>query len=166
MHGKTISTIFSEWSKRIRDFPTSRYWDVPDLCGDILDSYDKLTAAEDEVDSGAIGGNFLPPAGLLRANIRGQEGDFYTVVKSFFAAPFGTPNAEIAILNMVRFTNIRTHQMRNATMDRSGTRDAKAAPHNSAAKFTQCAADDIVRCCLKYAAQSYNLGMSVKINGK
>ena len=74
--------------------------------------------------------------------INEQDGDFYTAVKSFFAAPFGTPDAEIAILHMVRFINIRTRQMRNAPMDRSEARDAK------------------------YVAQSYNLGMPVKFNGK
>lgn len=53
------------------DHPTSRYCDASNLCGDIPDLYDKLAAAEHEIDSGAIGEDFLPLAELLRANIHG-----------------------------------------------------------------------------------------------
>ena len=55
----------------MRDHPTSRYCDASNLCGDIPDLYDKLAAAEHEIDSGAIGEDFLPLAELLRANIPG-----------------------------------------------------------------------------------------------
>lgn len=55
----------------MRDHPTSRYCDASNLCGDIPDLYDKLAAAEHEIDSGAIGEGFLPLAELLRANIHG-----------------------------------------------------------------------------------------------
>lgn len=55
----------------MRDLPTFQYCDAPDLCGDIPDLYDKLAAAEHEIDSGAIGEDFLPLAELLRANIHG-----------------------------------------------------------------------------------------------
>ena len=55
----------------MRDHPTSRYCDASDLCGDIPDLYDKLAAAEHEINSGAIGEDFLPLAELLSANIHG-----------------------------------------------------------------------------------------------
>lgn len=55
----------------MRDHPTSRYCDASNLCGDIPDLYDKLAAAEHEIDSGAIGEDFLPLVELLRANIHG-----------------------------------------------------------------------------------------------
>lgn len=55
----------------MRDHPTSRYCDASDLCGDIPDLHDKLAAAEREIDSGAVGEDFLFLAELLRANIHG-----------------------------------------------------------------------------------------------
>jgi len=55
----------------MRDLPTFQYCDAPDLCGDIPDLYDKLAAAEHEIDSGAIGEDFLPLAELLRSDIHG-----------------------------------------------------------------------------------------------
>ena len=55
----------------MRDLPTSRYCDALDLCGDTPGLYDKLAAAEQEINSGAIGEDFLPLAELLRANIHG-----------------------------------------------------------------------------------------------
>ena len=51
----------------MRDLPTFQYCDTSDLC----DLYDKLAAAEQEIDSGATGEDFLPLAELLRANIHG-----------------------------------------------------------------------------------------------
>lgn len=55
----------------MRDLPTSRYCNVSDLCSDIPGLHDKLAAAEREIDSGAIGEDFLLLAELLRANIHG-----------------------------------------------------------------------------------------------
>lgn len=51
--------------------PPFRYGDASDLCGDISDLYDKLAAAEHEIDSGAMGEDFLPFAELLRSDIHG-----------------------------------------------------------------------------------------------
>ena len=55
----------------MRDLPTSRYCNVSDLCSDIPGLHDKLVAAAREIDSGAIGEDFLLLAELLRANIHG-----------------------------------------------------------------------------------------------
>lgn len=55
----------------MRDIPTFQYCDTSDLCGDNPDLHDKLAAAEHEIDSGAIGEDFLPLAELLRSDIHG-----------------------------------------------------------------------------------------------
>lgn len=55
----------------MRDLSTSQYCDASNLCGDTPGLYDKLAAAEQEINSGAIGEDFLPLAELLRANIHG-----------------------------------------------------------------------------------------------
>ena len=51
--------------------PPFQYGDASDLCGDISDLYDKLAAAEHEIDSVAMGEDFLPFADLLRSDIHG-----------------------------------------------------------------------------------------------
>lgn len=71
-----------------------------------------------------------------------DEGEFYRVVKAFFEAQFDTPDAEVAILDMARFINIRTRQIRNVPNDRSEKTNTK------------------------YIIQSYHLGKPAKIKGK
>lgn len=73
--------------------------------------------------------------------IDAQDGTLYEIVKTFYSAPFGTAECELPIMDTARFINIRSRQIRGVPF-RAEMRDAK------------------------YVAQSYALGLPVKINGK
>lgn len=70
-----------------------------------------------------------------------QDGTFYEIVKTFYSVPFGTAECKLPLMDTARFINIRSRQIRGVPF-RAEMRDAK------------------------YVAQSYALGLPVKINGK